>query len=90
MIMNLGMSPSFEAQDFTKLNFPAKMRIEYVRVYQRSDVVSGSRQVLGCDPPHYPTADYIASHPEAYTNANWTTWASAGYSFPKNSEKGDC
>ncbi len=52
--MNLGMSPSFQQQDFKNMKFPAAMYIDYVRVYQRE----GTRNI-GCDPKDYPTADYI-------------------------------
>lgn len=46
---------SFQAADYKHLVFPSEMRIDYVRVYQRADVEDG----LSCDPPNYPTADYI-------------------------------
>ena len=49
-------SASFQAQDWMHLQFPAKMYVDYVRVYQRSDVSDGTT----CDPPNYPTADYIS------------------------------
>jgi beta-glucanase (GH16 family) len=55
MIFNLGISPSFQAQDFKHMVFPAEMFIDYVRVYQRPGVKDG----LTCNPPNYPTADYI-------------------------------
>lgn len=45
--------------------FPAEMRVDYVRVYQRSGA-----QNVGCDPPRFPTADYIDRHKEAYTSAH--------------------
>ncbi|KAL6303895.1 glycoside hydrolase family 16 protein [Sparassis latifolia] len=86
MVLNLGMAPSFEAQDFEHLVFPSQMFIDYVRVYQRSDVSNG----LTCDPPRYPTADYIERHLNAYTNPNLTTWAQAGYQFPLNSKYNGC
>ncbi|THG98260.1 hypothetical protein EW145_g7457, partial [Phellinidium pouzarii] len=86
MILNLGMSPSFEAQDFAHLVFPSKMYIDYVRVYQRSDVKEG----VTCNPSHHPTADYINAHINAYTNPNLTTWSSAGYSYPRNSQYDGC
>ncbi|KAH8104849.1 glycoside hydrolase family 16 protein [Cristinia sonorae] len=86
IIMNLGMSPSFQRQDYKHLTFPVKMYIDYVRVYQRSGVKEG----VGCSPSHHPTADYIEQHANAYTNANWTTWEKAGYSFPRNSRYDGC
>ena len=48
------MSPNFGKIDFEHLQFPAKMRIDYIRVYQRSDQIN-----IGCDPPDFPTAAYI-------------------------------
>ncbi|KAJ7790537.1 glycoside hydrolase family 16 protein [Mycena olivaceomarginata] len=86
MIFNLGISPSFQAQDFKHMVFPAEMFIDYVRVYQRPGVKDG----LTCNPPNYPTADYINRHIEAYTNPNLTTWAQAGYTFPRNSLYDGC
>lgn len=55
IIMNLGLSPGFQRQDWKHLQFPVSMYVDYVRVYQRSDVTNG----VGCDPAKYPTADYI-------------------------------
>ncbi|KAJ7712456.1 glycoside hydrolase family 16 protein [Mycena metata] len=81
IIFNLGMSPGFQHQDFMHMTFPNKMYIDYVRVYQREDVANG----VGCNPPNYPTADYINNHLVAYTNPNLTVWADANYTFPKNS-----
>jgi len=57
--------------DWANMDFPNYLRIDYVRVYQKSDG-SGS---LGCDPPDMPTKDYIERHMEVYTNPNITTWA---------------
>lgn len=58
MILNLGMSPGFQRQDFEHLVFPSKMYIDYVRVYQRADVKNG----VSCDPPSRPTAEYITKY----------------------------
>ncbi|KZT28336.1 glycoside hydrolase family 16 protein [Neolentinus lepideus HHB14362 ss-1] len=87
MILNLGMSPQFQAQDFQHLTFPSKMYIDYVRVYQREGLGSDS---IGCDPSSHPTADYIQNHLNAYSNPNLTTWAGAGYTFPRNSLYDGC
>lgn len=54
--MNLGMSPSFQLQDYKHMQFPAKMYVDYVRIYQREDV---ARDSMTCDPRSHPTADYI-------------------------------
>ncbi|KAH9890083.1 glycoside hydrolase family 16 protein [Cubamyces lactineus] len=86
IVMNLGMSPGFQKQDFKHLTFPVKMYIDYVRVYQRDDVSEGTT----CDPSHHPTADYINRHLNAYTNPNLTTWDQAGYTFPRNSKYDGC
>lgn len=58
MVFNLGMSPSFQGQDFKHMVFPAEMSIDYVRVYQLPGVKDG----MTCDPPNYPTANYIAEY----------------------------
>lgn len=55
LILNLAMAESFQAQDFKHLVFPAEMLIDYVRVYQRRGIKNG----VGCNPPNYPTTDYI-------------------------------
>lgn len=35
---------------------------DYIRVYTRDGLGT-----VGCDPPDYPTAKYIAAHENAYT-----------------------
>ncbi|KAG9030154.1 hypothetical protein FRB95_004292 [Tulasnella sp. JGI-2019a] len=82
---NLGISPTFQAPDFKHLVFPSIFRIDYVRVYQKKGHTN-----IGCDPPDYPTADYINRHYNAYTNPNLTVWAQAGYTFPRNSQYDGC
>lgn len=81
------------------------MYVDYVRVYQRSDVKNG----LTCDPSSHPTTDYINAyvlssrfallaslilvtyrHANAYNNPNLTTWDQAGYTFPRNSLYDGC
>ncbi|ORY69175.1 beta-glucan synthesis-associated [Leucosporidium creatinivorum] len=87
VLFNLGMSTNFGTVNLTYLEFPATMRIDYVRIYQDPDQIN-----IGCSPEAYPTADYIASHLEAYTNPNHTTWQSYANpntgnlttGFPKN------
>ena len=54
IIANLGMSTNFGTVDLKHLPFPATMRIDYIRVYQRSDSKN-----IGCDPSDFPTAAYI-------------------------------
>jgi len=44
----------FQPIDLENLVFPAKMYIDYVRVYQRDDAPG-----IGCSPEDFPTEDYI-------------------------------
>jgi len=67
MVLNLGFSHSWVQIDYAQLVFPAVMRVDYVRWYQKK----GSEMVT-CDPPGYETTKYIEDHPEAYTNPNFT------------------
>ncbi|CAE7232687.1 unnamed protein product [Rhizoctonia solani] len=69
MIINLGISPNFGGIDFEHLTFPATMLVDWIRVYQPKDSHN-----IGCDPPDFPTRDYINTYIEAYTNPNLTTW----------------
>ncbi|KAF9534461.1 glycoside hydrolase family 16 protein [Crepidotus variabilis] len=86
VILNLGMGSSFQKADYKNLKFPTTMYVDYVRIYQRRGVKNG----VTCDPPNYPTAAYIARHPQAYGNANLTTWAMANETFPRNSKYDGC
>lgn len=54
IIVNLGMSNNFVTVDLANLQFPAVMRVDFIRVYQRSDSKN-----IGCDPPDFPTEAYI-------------------------------
>ncbi|KAF8161089.1 glycoside hydrolase family 16 protein [Crassisporium funariophilum] len=86
LIANLGMSTNFGHVDLEHLTFPAHMRIDYIRVYQPSNAVN-----VGCDPPGFPTKDYINKYLEAYTNPNLTTWVDDyKQTWPKNSFLGQC
>jgi len=85
IILNLGLSPGFQQQDWKNLKFPSTMYIDYIRIYQREGVNN-----VGCSPSDYPTADYIQNHLNAYSDANLTTWAAAGYDFPRNSVYDGC
>jgi hypothetical protein len=74
------MSPQFGAPDFENLVIPAIMKVDYIRIYQRPDQIN-----VGCDPPGYPTTEYIQKHIEAYTNPNLTLWSDYDpKGFPKN------
>ncbi|KAI0746638.1 beta-glucan synthesis-associated [Daedaleopsis nitida] len=90
IVFNLGISQNWQDIDLSTMIFPAVMQVDYVRVYQRS----GQKNV-GCDPPDYPTKNYIDNHPDAYSNANLTLWSQAepvgaGYPWPKNSAYTGC
>ncbi|KAL8762184.1 MAG: hypothetical protein Q9184_001781 [Pyrenodesmia sp. 2 TL-2023] len=91
LVMNFGMAAGFSALNLTGLtaSMPATMRFDYVRIYQDPDSKS-----MTCDPPGYPTTDYIRSHPKAYANPNITHWESgpgaAGYKWPKNTLVDGC
>ncbi|SPO38112.1 related to KRE6 - glucan synthase subunit [Pseudozyma flocculosa] len=91
IILNLGISSGFTVVQWDRLKFPATMLVDYVRVWQ----VEGEENV-GCDPPDFPTADYIQRHSEAYWNPNLTTWTEprprGGYAstFPRNSMLTKC
>lgn len=86
LIMNLGISENFGVIDFEHLTFPTTMRVDWIRVYQRSDSIN-----IGCDPKAFPTEAYINEYIEAYTNPNLTTWVDDfKQPFPKNSFLGQC
>ena len=88
MVLNFAMSYNFEAPDFGGFDFVdgEKMRIDYIRLYQRS----GLENAIGCDPPGFPTAEYINNHPDAYNNPNLTAWKNTGYETPLNSLYDGC
>ncbi|KAG5342992.1 hypothetical protein C0989_005943 [Termitomyces sp. Mn162] len=86
IIINLGISENFGKVDFEHLTFPTHMKVDYIRVYQPSDAIN-----YGCNPPDFPTQDYINTYIEAYTNPNLTTWVDDyKQPFPKNSFLGQC
>nr|POE94452.1 beta-glucan synthesis-associated protein kre6 [Quercus suber] len=85
MILNFGFSHSWVDIDWAHLVWPAVMRIDYVRWYQKEGA-----EMVTCDPPGYETTEYIARHPEAYNNINRTHWTDAGYSWPKNTLMNGC
>ncbi|KAG9122163.1 hypothetical protein FRC07_001588 [Ceratobasidium sp. 392] len=85
-IVNLGISPNFGAIDWDNLVFPTFMLVDWIRVYQPKDAHN-----IGCDPPDFPTADYINTFIEAYTNPNMTTWVDDyGQVIPKNRLVDNC
>ncbi|GAA5859034.1 hypothetical protein JCM8547_003976 [Rhodosporidiobolus lusitaniae] len=83
VILNLGISDSFQVIDYHNLEFPAHMLVDYVRIWQEE-----GKESMTCDPPSHPTTKYIQDHLKAYMNANYTTWEQAGYTKPKNSMQG--
>jgi hypothetical protein len=54
IIVNVGISPQFGRVDTAHLVFPSIMSVDYIRVYQPKNAIN-----IGCDPPNFPTADYI-------------------------------
>ncbi|PVF94156.1 beta-glucan synthesis-associated protein [Serendipita vermifera] len=92
ILANLGISQGFSgAIDFDLLTLPAYMKVDWIRVYQYEDDMN-----VGCDPPNYPTSNYINAYLEAYTNPNITTWSlprnkgGLGEPWPKNSRVTPC
>lgn len=77
IVLNLGISQNWQNIDLSTMIFPAELKFDYVRVYQRKGHIN-----VGCDPKDYPTKKYIEDHIEAYTNANKTTW---DWPIPTNS-----
>jgi beta-glucanase (GH16 family) len=67
MVLNLGISASWSEILFPDLVFPTTMYIDYVRIYQKPGETS-----ITCDPPGYPTTQYITDHADAYNNPNLT------------------
>ncbi|KAI9778985.1 MAG: hypothetical protein M1839_007796 [Geoglossum umbratile] len=85
IVLNLGISNAWTWIDWDNLTFPTTMSIDYVRWYQKQGKFS-----VTCDPPDFPTTDYIANHPRAYNNPNLTKWDETGYGWPKNNITGSC
>lgn len=86
LIINLGMSENFAVVDFEHLTFPNHLRVDYIRVYQDPQNIN-----IGCDPEDFPTADYINTYLEAYTNPNLTNWeGDFKQPWPKNSLLDSC
>lgn len=85
LILNLGISNSWTYIQGDQLKFPTVMRVDYVRWYQKE-----GEEMVTCDPPGYETTAYIARHPEAYNNPNYTLWEEAGYEWPRNTLMHGC
>jgi beta-glucanase (GH16 family) len=67
MVLNLGISSAWGEILMGDLVFPTTMHIDYVRIYQQE-----GQEIITCDPPGYPTTEYIQNHPVAYNNPNLT------------------
>lgn len=65
----MAISESFQDVTPSTMTFPSEMHIDYVRVYQRSDSKN-----IGCDPPDYPTSQYIQDHLNAYMSEWWCSF----------------
>lgn len=85
LVFNLGLSESWLTIDYGSLEFPAIFEIDYIRIYQPK-----GEKYLTCDPPGFPTTEYINNHLAAYQNVNFTTWEQAGFQNPKNSIMNNC
>lgn len=79
IILNLAISQGFGDIDWDNLRFPGKYLIDHVRVYQTK-----GKENVGCDPPDFPTKNYIDKHWEAYNSPNLTVWGdlAGGYGQP--------
>jgi len=89
IVLNLGFSTSWTWIDWVALGpYLAQgttMHIDYVRIYQPE-----GEETVTCDPPEYPTTQYISNHPKAYQNVNITNWDDTGYPWPKNKLMDGC
>jgi beta-glucanase (GH16 family) len=72
LILNLGISNAWTFIDWSSMKFPATMRIDYVRWYQKK-----GETMVTCDPPGFETTQYIKDHINAYTNPNFTVSSTA-------------
>ncbi|KAF9538294.1 hypothetical protein EC957_006942 [Mortierella hygrophila] len=52
-----------------ELQFPAVMKVDYIRLYQpRQEEGNENREWLSCDPLDHPTAEYIRAHSRVYSD----------------------
>ena len=68
IVINLALSDGFQQVKWDTVKFPAVMKLDYVRVYQKD----GQPDRISCDPDDHPTAKYIQDHPDVYYNINTT------------------
>lgn len=78
IIANSGMSNSFAAIEVETIEAELKkapyvMRLDFIRIYQ-DEGQENDDDFMTCDPPGYPTTEYIRKHPEPYANPNLTDW----------------
>ncbi|KAH8725601.1 beta-glucan synthesis-associated [Phaeosphaeriaceae sp. PMI808] len=85
MILNLGISNAWTWIDWEHMVFPAVMRVDYVRWYQKK-----GEEMVTCDPPGFETTKYIKDHINAYTNPNLTQWDQTGHPWPKHKLNSEC
>ncbi|SPC65856.1 related to KRE6 - glucan synthase subunit [Ustilago sp. UG-2017b] len=77
IVINLALSDGFQKVKWADLEFPASMRIDYVRVYQKD----GEKDRISCDPEDHPTAAYIENHRDVYENMNYTVFPHDKYGY---------
>jgi hypothetical protein len=72
IVLNLGFSEAWTWIDWNQMHFPAVMRVDYIRWYQKK-----GHTMVTCDPPGFETTKYIKDHLNAYTNPNFTVSCTA-------------
>lgn len=75
IVVNLALSDGFQKIKWNQLTFPAVMKLDYVRVYQKD----GQKDRISCDPKDHPTAKYIRDHLDVYSNMNYTVFPQDKY-----------
>lgn len=75
LVINLALSDGFQKVKWDQVEFPAVMKVDYVRVYQKD----GQEDRISCDPDDHPTSKYIHDHLDVYMNPNLTVWDQAKY-----------
>ncbi|SPO24289.1 related to KRE6 - glucan synthase subunit [Ustilago trichophora] len=86
IVINLALSDGFQKIHWNQIDFPAVMKLDYIRVYQRD----GQEDKITCDPDDHPTAKYIQDHIDVYSNINYTVFPQEKYAWPKNKFLGEC
>ncbi|PWY99629.1 SKN1-domain-containing protein, partial [Testicularia cyperi] len=75
IVLNLALSDGFQRVKWDGLPFPASLKFDYVRVYQKD----GQQDRISCDPDDHPTAKYIHDHLDVYMNPNYTVFPQDKY-----------